>query len=130
MDQLTAFFQRPTVNWWDVVDILVVSILIYESLKLIRGTRAAQMALGRRRPRVVSVVATVPLHTVTADSHGLCMPVWGHRAVPSDIAGFVALVRVPFFRAFAERRSRRTIEKCGPRWAPGPGQVGALIVLK
>lgn len=33
-------------GWWDVVDILVVSILIYEVLKLIRGTRAVQMALG------------------------------------------------------------------------------------
>jgi diadenylate cyclase len=38
--------EHPTFGWWDVVDILVVSILIYEVLKLIRGTRAAQMALG------------------------------------------------------------------------------------
>lgn len=33
-------------GWWDLVDILVVSVLIYEVLKLIRGTRAVQMALG------------------------------------------------------------------------------------
>src|SRR3972149_4141962 len=46
MDQLTALLQRPTVNWWDVIDILLVSILIYEDLKLIRATRAAQMAIG------------------------------------------------------------------------------------
>ncbi|HKT78924.1 MAG TPA: diadenylate cyclase CdaA [Vicinamibacterales bacterium] len=38
--------EHPTFGWWDVVDILVVSVLIYEVLKLIRGTRAAQMALG------------------------------------------------------------------------------------
>jgi diadenylate cyclase len=37
---------RPPVGWWDLVDIAIVSILIYESLKLIRGTRAVQMAVG------------------------------------------------------------------------------------
>jgi uncharacterized protein (TIGR00159 family) len=39
-------FRRPPIGVWDLVDILVVSVLIYEVLKLIRGTRAVQMALG------------------------------------------------------------------------------------
>src|ERR687890_273900 len=38
--------RRSAIGWWDLVDILVVSVLIYEVLKLIRGTRAVQMALG------------------------------------------------------------------------------------
>src|SRR5579864_6818714 len=42
----TALLRRPPIGWWDLVDILVVSVLIYELLKLIRGTRAVQMALG------------------------------------------------------------------------------------
>src|SRR5476649_1654617 len=46
MSWLTSFLRRPPIGWWDLVDILVVSILIYEVLKLIRGTRAVQMALG------------------------------------------------------------------------------------
>ena len=46
MRQLTALFNRPQLSAWDVVDILLVSILIYEGLKLIRGTRAMQMAIG------------------------------------------------------------------------------------
>ena len=46
MSTLTAFLRRPPIGWWDLADILVVSILIYEILKLIRGTRAVQMALG------------------------------------------------------------------------------------
>jgi diadenylate cyclase len=46
MTWLTAFLRRPPIGWWDLVDILVVSVLIYEVLKLIRGTRAVQMALG------------------------------------------------------------------------------------
>ena len=37
---------RPAAGWWDVLDILIVSMLIYEVLKLIRGTRAVQMAVG------------------------------------------------------------------------------------
>jgi diadenylate cyclase len=46
MDWLNAALRRPPLEWRDLFDILVVSVLIYEVLKLIRGTRAAQMALG------------------------------------------------------------------------------------
>src|SRR5947208_9087560 len=46
MAWLTAFLHRTPIGWLDLIDILVVSILIYEVLKLIRGTRAVQMALG------------------------------------------------------------------------------------
>src|SRR5471030_2944044 len=46
MTWFTFFLRRPPIGWWDLADILVVSILIYEVLKLIRGTRAVQMALG------------------------------------------------------------------------------------
>ena len=46
MDRLLAQFHRPPITWWDVLDIVIVSILIYEALKLIRGTRAVQMAIG------------------------------------------------------------------------------------
>jgi diadenylate cyclase len=41
-----TLLRRPPIGWWDIADILVVSILIYELLKLIRGTRAVQMAVG------------------------------------------------------------------------------------
>src|SRR5882672_4607499 len=46
MTWLTDFLERPPIGWWDIADILLVSVLIYEVLKLIRGTRAMQMALG------------------------------------------------------------------------------------
>jgi diadenylate cyclase len=46
LPQLAQLLRRPTVSWWDVVDILLVSVLIYELLLLIRGTRAVQMALS------------------------------------------------------------------------------------
>ena len=46
MTWLTAFLGRAPIGWWDLADIIVVSLLIYEVLKLIRGTRAVQMGLG------------------------------------------------------------------------------------
>jgi diadenylate cyclase len=46
MDWLNEMLRRPPIDAWDVVDILVVSFILYEVLKLIRGTRAVQMALG------------------------------------------------------------------------------------
>ncbi|HEX9367387.1 MAG TPA: diadenylate cyclase CdaA [Vicinamibacterales bacterium] len=45
-DYLANLLQRPPVDWWDLLDIALVSVLIYEFLKLIRGTRAVQMAVG------------------------------------------------------------------------------------
>jgi diadenylate cyclase len=46
MTWMSSLLQRPTIGWWDLLDILIVSLVIYEVLKLIRGTRAVQMAIG------------------------------------------------------------------------------------
>ena len=46
MDSLAELLRRPTLSWWDLLDIGLVSFLIYELLLLIRGTRAVQMALS------------------------------------------------------------------------------------
>jgi diadenylate cyclase len=46
MTWLTALLGRPPISWWDIADIALVSLLVYELLMLIRGTRAVQMALG------------------------------------------------------------------------------------
>src|SRR6187455_716232 len=46
LQRFAELLRRPPITWWDVLDILIVSILIYELLKLIRGTRAVQMAVG------------------------------------------------------------------------------------
>jgi diadenylate cyclase len=46
MDWLSDLLQRPSMSWWNLLDIALVSVLLYELLLLIRGTRAVQMALG------------------------------------------------------------------------------------
>jgi diadenylate cyclase len=44
METLINLYHR--FGWWDVLDILILSVVIYELLKLIQGTRAVQMGLG------------------------------------------------------------------------------------
>src|ERR1700704_6164390 len=45
--RVSAVSQRlPTMTWWDVLDISIVALVIYEVLKAIRGTRTVQMAVG------------------------------------------------------------------------------------
>ena len=46
MNWLTELLRRPAIAWSDVLDIAIVSFLVYELLLLIRGTRAVQMALS------------------------------------------------------------------------------------
>lgn len=46
MTWLTELLQRPPVTLWDLIDIAIVSFIVYEVLKLIRGTHAVQMAMG------------------------------------------------------------------------------------
>ena len=46
MNLVSSLFHRPRLGWWDIADILVMWVVFYELLKLIRGTRAVQMALG------------------------------------------------------------------------------------
>jgi diadenylate cyclase len=46
VDFFGSLLRRPPMGWWDLLDIAIVSFLIYEFLKLIRGTRAVQMGVG------------------------------------------------------------------------------------
>jgi diadenylate cyclase len=46
LDRLGAFIGHPGLAWNDAIDILIAAVVIYELLKLIRGTRAVQMGLG------------------------------------------------------------------------------------
>lgn len=46
LESLAAALRQVRVEIWDLIDIAVVAFLIYEFLKLIRRTRAVQMAIG------------------------------------------------------------------------------------
>ncbi len=136
MDQLTALLQRPPVNWWDVIDILIVSVLIYEGLKLIRGTRAAQMALGSAVVLILFYVSRrFPLQTVNWVIQNVVVYA-GFAAIvlfQSDIRRALShLGRAPFFRYLAgTKEADETLEEV--LTAAGllaKARIGALIVLE
>ena len=136
MEWLTVWLRRPPIGWWDLVDILVVSVLIYEVLKLIQGTRAVQMALG------ASVL--VALFYGSRWSH-LETTNWLIR----NMAGYIVfavivlfqadirralahLGRAPFFRYFAKPESaEETIEELVVAAGMLSAQrVGAIIAIE
>jgi diadenylate cyclase len=109
LNWISGTFRRPPIGWWDVLDIVVVSILIFEVLELIRGTRAVQMGFGGG--------VLVALFYISR---------WGHLETVNwlirNLAGymvFAAIVlfqsdirralahfgRTPFFRYFAKPES-------------------------
>src|SRR5437762_6343725 len=103
---LTPLLHRTPVGWRDIVDILVVSIIIYELLKLIRGTRAVQMVLGAG-VLVALFYASEGFHLPTVN--WLIRNVAGYIVVAlivlfqSDIRRALAhLGRAQFFRYFAK----------------------------
>jgi uncharacterized protein (TIGR00159 family) len=136
MDWLNDLLRRPPANWRDLVDVLVVSVLIYELLKLIRGTRAVQMALG------TAVFAAL-----------FYFSVWGHLETVNwlirNMAGYIVFAfivlfqsdirralahmgRAPFFRYFAKEESaEESIEELVMATSMlASKRIGAIIAIE
>src|SRR5438874_6831609 len=107
---LAALFRRTPIGWWDLADILLVSILIYEVLKLIRGTRAVQMAVGAGFLAAAFYGSQwIRLDTVNWLVRSFLGSIVFAIIVlfQSDIRRALAhLGRAPFFRWFAKEESR------------------------
>ena len=105
MDAITAYLRRVSLTAWDVVDILIVAIALYEFMKLIRGTRAVQMAVGSALIALVFFFSRwAPLQTV----NWLVRNIFGYVVFAaivifqSDIRRALAhFGRAPFFRYFS-----------------------------
>jgi diadenylate cyclase len=109
MGWLTTILRRPPIGWADIADILVVSFLIYEVLKLIRGTRAVQMVFGGG-VIVALFYGSRWAHLETV--HWLIRNMFGYVVFAvivlfqADIRRALAhLGRAPFFRYFARAES-------------------------
>ena len=115
-DYLTNLLQRPPVGWWDLLDIAVVSVLIYEFLKLIRGTRAVQMAVGSLLVIGLFYLSQLaPLQTLNWLIRNMLVYV-GFAAIvifQSDIRRALAhFGQAPFFRYFnRQEAANETIEE-------------------
>jgi len=136
MNWLTALLGRPPIGWWDLADILVVSIIIYELLKLIRGTRAVQMAVGAGLLAAL-FYGSRSLHLDTVN--WLIRNMFGYVVFgfivlfQSDIRRALAhFGRAPFFRYLAKAESREeSIEELAVAASMLSAQrVGAIVALE
>ncbi len=115
-DYLANLLRRPPVGWWDLLDIALVSVLIYEFLKLIRGTRAVQMAVGSMLVIGLFYVSQLaPLQTLNWLIRNMLVYV-GFAAIvifQSDIRRALAhFGQAPFFRYFNRQEAAdETIEE-------------------
>src|SRR5215212_5928597 len=135
-DYLTSLFQRPALGWWDILDILIVSILIYEFLKLIRGTRAVQMAAGSLLiVGLFYVSRLLPLQTVNWMIRNMLAFVAFAAIVvfQSDIRRALAhFGQAPFFRYLNRQQAAdETIEEIVVAATMLAGQkVGAIMAVE
>ena len=136
MDWLTELLHRPEVSWSDVLDIALVSFLIYELLLLIRGTRAAQMALsGAFLLGLYFLSQWLDLETVNWVIRNLAGYVVFAIIVlfQADIRRALAhFGRGPFFRSFERSSSaEETIEELVVAVTTlASRRVGAIIVIE
>jgi uncharacterized protein (TIGR00159 family) len=133
---LNALFRRAPIGWWDLADILVVSILVYEVLKLIRGTRAVQMAVGAGFLALIFYGSRfLRLDTVNWLVRSFLGSIVFAIIVlfQTDIRRALAhLGRAPFFRWFAKEESREeSIEELVVAAGMLAAQkIGAIIAIE
>src|SRR5215212_9650681 len=136
IDLLSSLFRRPPVGWWDLLDIAIVSFLIYEFLKLIRGTRAVQMAAGSLIILVLFYASRLaPLQTVNWLIRNMLVYVAFAAIVifQSDIRRALAhFGQAPFFRYFYRQEAAdETIEEIVVAATMLSAQkVGAIIAVE
>lgn len=136
MNALMDAIVFPSFDWRDLVDIVVVSVIIYEVLKLIRGTRAVQMALGSG-VLVALFYGSEWAHLETAN--WLIRNMAGYLVFAvivlfqTDIRRALAhLGRTPFFRYFAkEEAAEDSIEEIVVAASMlAAKRVGAIIAIE
>jgi diadenylate cyclase len=133
---LSELLRRPSVSWWDLLDIGLVSFLMYELLLLIRGTRAVQMALsGGFLLGLFFVSRWLQLETVNWVIRNLATYVVFAIIVlfQSDIRRALAhFGRAPFFRYFERASSAdETIEELVVAVTTlSARHIGAIIVIE
>ena len=133
---LTNILQRPAVAWWDILDIAIVSVLVYELLLFIKGTRAVQMALsGGFLIGLFFLSRWLQLETVNWVIRNLAGYVVFAIIVlfQADIRRALAhFGRAPFFRYFERAQSTdETIEELVvAAGSLASRKIGAIIVLE
>ncbi len=136
MEFLGSILRRPPMGWWDLVDIAIVSFLVYEFLKLIRGTRAVQMGVGTLFIVAMFYISRLaPLQTVNwlIRNMGFYLAFAAIVIFQSDIRRALAhFGQAPFFRYFNRQEAAdETIEEVVVAATMLSSQkVGAIIAVE
>ena len=127
---------RDLLSWWDIIDIAIVSLVIYEFLRVIRRTRAVQMVVGGGLVVGLYYAAQfAPLQVVNwliRDMFGFIV----FAAIvlfQSDIRRALAQFgRAPFFRYFSkpERAGEAIEEVVVAATMLASQRVGAIIAIE
>lgn len=135
MDAIRLYLAQTAPSIWDVVDIAVVSVALYEFMKLIRGTGAVQMAVGSHHRPAVRRVEWAPLQTVD----WLIRNMFGYVVFAaivifqSDIRRALAhFGRAPFFQYFsrAEEVDEALEELAVAATLLADKRTGAIMVIE
>ena len=136
MPSWAALLRWPAMTWWDVLDIAIVALAIYEVLKALRGTRAVQMAVGSGTLVLLYYVSRWGhLHTID----WLLQNLFGYIFIAAivlfqaDIRRTLAhFGRAPFFRYFlTPEGAEETIEELAVAATQLSLQrIGAIIVIE
>ena len=135
-EYLTSLLRRPPVGWWDLLDIAIVSFIFYEFLKLIRGTRAVQMAAGSLLLVGLFYISRLaPLQTLNWMIRNMLVYVAFAAIVifQSDIRRALAhFGQAPFFRYFnRQEAANETIEELVVAATMLSSQrIGAIIAIE
>ena len=131
-ESLSALVHRTSFTWWDAIDILLVAILIYEALKLIRGTRAVQMAASSGILVLLFIASTtMPLQTVNWLIRNMVGYIVFAAIVlfQSDIRRALAhFGRAPFFRVLTRPETGNEPGARRPWAQRGHGDTGAACL--
>jgi diadenylate cyclase len=136
MELIASVLRRAPFGWWDLLDIAIVSVLLYEFLKLIRGTRAVQMGVGTLIIVGLFYVSRLaPLQTVNWLIRNILVYVAFAAIVifQSDIRRALAhFGQAPFFRYFnRQEAAQETIEEIVVAATMLSTQrVGAIIAIE
>jgi diadenylate cyclase len=126
----------PSFGWRDLVDLAIISLVIYEILKAIRGTRAVQMAIGSAMFVLVFYLSQWgDLETVNWLVRNVASYIVFAMIVlfQADIRRALAhLGRGPVFRYFlgAESADEVIEELVGATRQLGMERVGAIIIIE
>lgn len=122
-------------GWRDIVDIVLVSLILYRLLLLIKGTKAAKMLVGLVLLLLASVVSRyLPLYTLD----WLLQSFWAYIVIalivifqPEIRRALAKMGETTFFRAFTSAEELKSLEEIvRASISLANRKVGALIVIQ